>query len=148
MPAAFAPDTRFPATRHALCNAHLLRELIAVTDHHSAHPSPGADTPAGWCWAAQVIDALLALKAITGTGALPDADTLAGHRRLIVSAALVGAAAAPPPPGTGRAPPRARPRGAGRPAGIAPWLAASPGASMLTCALPPTCRCRSTTTRP
>src|SRR3954447_26089545 len=89
---AFAPDTRYPATRHALCNAHLLRELIAVTDHHSAHPSPGADTPAGWCWAAQVIDALLALKAITDTGALPDADTLAGHRRLIVSAALVGAA--------------------------------------------------------
>src|SRR3954470_22635388 len=96
---AFAPDTRYPATRHALCNAHLLRELIAVTDHHSAHPSPGADTPAGWCWAAQVIDALLALKAITGTGALPDADTLAGHRRLIVSAALVGAATATAPPG-------------------------------------------------
>jgi hypothetical protein len=132
---AFAPDTRYPATRHALCNAHLLRELIAVTDHHSAHPSPGADTPAGWCWAAQVIDALLALKAITGTGALPDADTLAGHRRLIVSAALVGAATAT------RRPARSA-------AGIAPWLAASPGASMLTCALPPTCRCRSTTTRP
>jgi transposase len=39
------------------------------------------------------------LKAITDTGTLPDADTLAGHRRLIVSAALVGAAADAGPPG-------------------------------------------------
>jgi transposase len=46
-----------------------------------------------------VIDALLALKAITDTGALPDADTLAAHRRLIVSAALIGAAAQVSPPG-------------------------------------------------
>jgi hypothetical protein len=32
--------------------------------------------PAGWCWAAQIIDALLALKAIidTGTLAAPDAS--------------------------------------------------------------------------
>src|SRR4051794_9637264 len=132
---AFAPDTRYPATRHALCNAHLLRELIAVTDHHSAHPSPGADTPAGWCWAAQVIDALLALKAITGTGALPDADTLAGHRRLIVSAALVGAAADTSPAGAVGA-------ATGR------WPAASAGVWMTTCGSPPTRGFRSTTTRP
>jgi hypothetical protein len=59
---AFAPYARYPAARHALCNAHLLRELTAVVDHHAAHPLTGADTPAGWCWAQQVIDALLALN--------------------------------------------------------------------------------------
>src|SRR4051812_42090281 len=97
---AFAPYVRYPAATHALCNAHLLRELIAVVDHHTAHPRIDADTPAGWCWAAQVIDALLALKAITDTGALPDPDTLAAHRRLIVSAALIGALTEAGPPGT------------------------------------------------
>ena len=39
---AFAPYARYPAATHALCNAHLLRELIAVVDHHAAHPSSGA----------------------------------------------------------------------------------------------------------
>src|SRR3954466_14360543 len=98
-PAPRAPDARSPAPRHALCNAHLLRELIAVTDHHAAHPSPGADTPAGWCWAAQVIDALLALKAITDAGVLPGPEVLDTQRRLIVSAALIGASAQAGPPG-------------------------------------------------
>ena len=70
-----------------------------MVDHFTAHPRAGTDTPAGWCWAAQVIDALLALKAITDTGVLPDPDTLAVHRRLIVSAALLGASAETGPPG-------------------------------------------------
>jgi transposase len=96
---AFAPYARYRSATHALCNAHLLRELIAVVDHHRAHPETGADTPAGWCWADQVIDALLALKAITDTGVLPDAQVLAASRRLIVSAALVGASAKTGPPG-------------------------------------------------
>ena len=97
---AFALYARYPAATHALCNAHLLRELIAVVDHHAAHPSPSSgDVPAGWCWAAQVIDALLALKAVTDTGAPPDLEVLAAHRRLIVSAALVGASAEGSPPG-------------------------------------------------
>jgi transposase len=96
---AFAPYARYRSATHALCNAHLLRELIAVVDHHTAHPRADAGMPAGWCWAQQVIDALLALKAITDSGALPDAGTLAAHRRLIVSAALIGAAAEGAPPG-------------------------------------------------
>jgi transposase len=96
---AFAPYARYPAATHALCNAHLLRELIAVVDHHTAHPATADGVPAGWCWAAQVIDALLALKAITDTGIPPDPDTLAAHRRLIVSAALIGAADEASPPG-------------------------------------------------
>src|SRR4051794_41223977 len=96
---AFAPYARYRSVTHALCNAHLLRELIAVVDHATAHPRTDTGMPAGWCWAQQVIDALLTLKAVTDTGALPDADTLAGHRRLIVSAALIGAAAEAGPPG-------------------------------------------------
>jgi transposase len=97
---AFAPYARYPAARHVLCNAHLLRELIAVVDHHAASPPPGGgDVPAGWCWATQIIDALLALKAITDTGALPDPDVLAANRRLIVSAALIGSSADGAPPG-------------------------------------------------
>ena len=96
---AFAPYARYRSATHALCNAHLLRELIAVVDHHAAHPATTGGMPAGWCWAGQVIDALLALKAITDTGALPSAEVLAAHRRLIVSAALVGASADASPPG-------------------------------------------------
>src|SRR3954447_10272502 len=79
---ASAPYARYRSVTHALCNAHLLRELIAVVDHATAHPRTDTGMPAGGCWATQVIDALLALKAVTDTGALPDADTLAGHRRL------------------------------------------------------------------
>jgi transposase len=45
---AFTSYARYSAATHALCNAHLLRELIAVVDHHSAHSPTGADTqPAG-----------------------------------------------------------------------------------------------------
>jgi transposase len=97
---AFAPYARYPAATHALCNAHLLRELIAVVDHHSAHPATvDGGSLADWCWAAQVIDALLALKQVTDTGTLPEPDVLAASRRLIISAALVGASAADGPDG-------------------------------------------------
>jgi transposase len=132
---AFAPYAGYRSATHALCNAHLLRELIAVVDTSTAHPRADADTPAGWCWAGQVIDALLALKAITDTGALPDPAALAAHRRLIVSAALIGAAADTSPPGAIGRRHRALP-------------AASPGAARTTCASPPTRGCPSTPTRP
>src|SRR3954469_3336346 len=49
---AFTSYARYPAATHALCNAHLLRELIAVVDHHGGHPPASAQTPAGWCWPA------------------------------------------------------------------------------------------------
>src|SRR3954452_2616811 len=91
---AFASYARYRDATHALCNAHLLRELIAVVDFHTAHPPPSSgEVPAEWCWAAQIIDALLALKAVTDTGPLPNPGVLAAHRRLIVSAALIGASA-------------------------------------------------------
>src|SRR5206468_4666134 len=96
---AFAPYARYRSATHALYNAHLLRELIAVVDHAAAHPGTDAGMPAGWCWATQVIDALLGLKAITDTGTVPDPDVLAAQRRLIVSAALIGASAETGPPG-------------------------------------------------
>src|SRR5512147_3088383 len=65
---AFAPYACCSAATHALCNTHLLRELIAVVDSHAADPPAGDGAlPADWCWAQQVIDALLALKAIVDT---------------------------------------------------------------------------------
>src|SRR3954449_11371509 len=44
---AFTAYARYPAVTHALCNAHLLRELVAVVDFHTAHPPPsGGEVPA------------------------------------------------------------------------------------------------------
>jgi len=85
---AWAPYDTYPHLAHALCNAHVLRELVAVTDHHAAT----ATDPASWCWAQQVIDALLAIKTLTDTGPVPiDPARLAQHRRLITHAARIGA---------------------------------------------------------
>jgi hypothetical protein len=80
---AFAPYVPYRSVTHALGNTHVLRELIAVVDHHAAHPATAGGRPAGWCWAQQIVDALLALKAITGTGALPGAEVPAASRRLM-----------------------------------------------------------------
>jgi len=55
---AWAPYDTYKTASHALCNAHLLRELQAVTDHHAT-----TDDPTAWCWADQVTRALLALHA-------------------------------------------------------------------------------------
>ena len=60
---AWAPCDTYPQMTHALCNPHLLRELIAVTDHHARSPDPTS-----WCWAAQVIDNLLAIKTMADAG--------------------------------------------------------------------------------
>lgn len=65
---AWAPYDTYTAARHALCNAHLLRELQAVTDHHHAT----TDLPGAWCWAEQVSNALLTLhKAAAGHPDVP-----------------------------------------------------------------------------
>lgn len=73
---------------HALCNAHALRELQAVTDV----------APAGaWCWATQAADALRDMKrladasvAIDGTFGHLDQDKLAAIRHRYHSAVLIG----------------------------------------------------------
>jgi len=87
---AWAPYDTYPQLTHALCNAHLLRELIAVTDHHTATATATATAtdPESWCWAQQVIDALLAIKTLTDTGPVPiDPTVLARNRTLITHAA-------------------------------------------------------------
>ena len=89
---AWAPYDTYTDATHALCNAHVLRELIAVTDYHHAHADP--DT---WCWAQQVIDSLLNLKDLTETGPIPvDPDQFAEHRRRILHASRIGATQSPP----------------------------------------------------
>src|SRR5665647_1747538 len=75
---AWAPYDTYPKITHALCNAHVLRELIAVTDHHAHSPDPKS-----WCWAAQVIDNLLAIKTLTQDGPI-DPGSLVRHRELLV----------------------------------------------------------------
>lgn len=87
---AFAPYDAYPEATHVLCNAHVLRELAAVADHHTRTGHQG------WCWAGQVTDALLALKRAVDTakqaGAKAiDPDVLATHTGLIRHAAIIGA---------------------------------------------------------
>ena len=53
---AWSPYDTYTTAGHALCNAHLLRELQAVTDHHAATQDADA-----WCWADQVSRALFVL---------------------------------------------------------------------------------------
>jgi len=89
---AWAPYDTYPQMTHSLCNAHVLRELIAVTDHHAQSPDPKS-----WCWAAQVIDNLLAIKTMTEDGPV-DPGRLACHRELLVHAARIGAATPTPGP--------------------------------------------------
>jgi len=68
-------------------------DLIAVTDHHAAT----AGDPESWCWAQQVIDALLAIKTLTDTGPVPiDPTVLARNRTLITHAARIAASATAP----------------------------------------------------
>jgi transposase len=91
---AWAPyDTYYPQVTHALCNAHVLRELIAVTtDHHAQSLDPKS-----WCWAEQVIDNLLAIKTMTEDGTV-DPARLALHRELLVHGARIGTATPTPGP--------------------------------------------------
>lgn len=89
---AWAPYDTYPNLTHALCNAHLLRELIAVTDHHATTPNP-----THWCWAAQAIDNILAIKNLTDTGD-HDPDHHAPHHRLLLHAARIGATTPLPGP--------------------------------------------------
>lgn len=71
----WAPYDTYTQATHARCNAHLLRELQAVIDHHTATGDQGA-----WCWAAQAADALRTMKrlvdeALARDGTLDGVDT-------------------------------------------------------------------------
>lgn len=92
---AWAPYDTYTRAEHALCGAHVLRELVAVIEQYPAD---------GWCWAAQARDALRDLKALV------EAAQSAGHASVdpqnkaelvhrLRSAALLGAETT----GTGKA---------------------------------------------
>jgi transposase len=92
---AWAPYDTYKAVTHALCGAHALRELQAVTDLAEQGAEHGQ-----WCWATQAGDALRELNELV-VDTLAAGDTLNGidpaalgdavHRYR--SAALVGAEA-------------------------------------------------------
>jgi transposase len=88
----WAPYDTYTSATHARCNAHLLRELQAVIDHHTA------TAPAGtWCWAGQAADALCTMKRLVdealardGTLNTVDAATMAEAKQDFRSAARLG----------------------------------------------------------
>jgi transposase len=86
---AWAPyDTYQGVAAHALCNAHILRELTAVTE---------TGTELDQAWAGQAIDALLALKKAAGEARAAgrsaiDPDILAEHSGWFAKAAGAGIA--------------------------------------------------------
>lgn len=84
----WAPYDGYAQLTHALCNAHALRELQAVTD---------AAPPGAWCWATQAGDALREMKrladaslAIDGTLSHIDQAKMARLRHRYHSALLIG----------------------------------------------------------
>jgi transposase len=71
----WAPYDTYDKATHARCNAHVLRELQAVIDHHNSDGGEGE-----WCWATQAADALRTMKrlvdeALARDGTLKDVDT-------------------------------------------------------------------------
>jgi transposase len=103
----WAPYWRYEDVRHALCGAHLLRELEAITDQ------PGQGWAAGM--AELLVDAKLAADRARAAGAGRVQDTgrarlHARYERLLAD----GQAANPPPPASGRRSGRARRSPAGR----------------------------------
>jgi hypothetical protein len=85
---AWAPHDTYTGADHALCGAHVLRELVAVTES-------GTEGPQGTkAMAQQAIDALLTLKKLAADahadGRTPSADRVALHRQVLRSAALIG----------------------------------------------------------
>jgi len=88
---AFAVYDTYPNLTHALCNAHVLRELVAVTDYHTA-----TGTPTGsWNWAQQVTTALLTLHTATIPGEAIPAELVTAQTTLIRHAAIIGANTTP-----------------------------------------------------
>lgn len=91
----WAPYDTYGQATHARCNAHVLRELQAVIDHHT-HDS-GQDA---WCWATQAAGALRTMKhlvdeALARHGTLNSLDTvrMAEAKHDFRSAARLGARA-------------------------------------------------------
>jgi transposase len=88
----WAPYDTYTAATHARCNAHLLRELQAVLDHHNAAGGQGV-----WCWAEQAAGALRTMKrlvdeALARDGTLNSIDQpqMADAKHIFRSAARLG----------------------------------------------------------
>ena len=84
---AWAPYDTYIDVEHQLCCAHAQRELAAVAD--------AAPPDAGWCWATQAGDALVAMQKLIAAPITTDADTvdtdaLAEQVRLYRSAVQIG----------------------------------------------------------
>ena len=98
---AFAPYDSYHGATHALCGAHVLRELEAVLDYHHATTDPARPgEPDPWCWADQVATGLRTLmrevdRAKTAGHHTIAADVHVEQRRLISHAAIIGARTTP-----------------------------------------------------
>jgi transposase len=91
----WSPYDTYAQATHARCNAHILRELQAVIDHHEA-----GRTEIEWCWATQAADALRTMKrladeALARDGTLKNVDTakMTDAKHDFRSAARLGARA-------------------------------------------------------
>ncbi len=89
----WAPYWKFEGLRHAVCNAHILRELKGVTENRPEHG-----------WAQMFIDLLIRMKetkeaaVASGAASLPE-DVLEGfHRRFAEILDIADAECPPPPP--------------------------------------------------
>lgn len=99
---AWASYDGYEQATHALCNSHLVRKLIAVTDYHQANPPGSGGVVPGtslsskdWCWAQQVSDGLLGLKRLSDSGQVPE-ELLQQRRASILHVAQIGLADSPP----------------------------------------------------
>jgi len=91
---AWATYDNYRQITHALCNAHVQRELVAVTEYHNDNPTASGNESS--CWAHQVIDSLLTLKDLAEASIGPVApETLAHHQQAIVHAAHIGVTESP-----------------------------------------------------
>jgi len=91
----WGPYDTYDKATHARCNAHILRELQAVIDHHA---QIGGDDE--WCWATQAADALRTMKRLIdealardGTWNSVDAARMDQAKHDFRSAARLGARA-------------------------------------------------------
>ncbi len=92
---AWAPYDTYTGVTHALCNAHVLRELTAVTDSTVSTGVAGSAGPRDFDWARQAADALLDLKTLVEDTVIAGSDhveenDLDRHALLLRSAATYG----------------------------------------------------------
>ena len=67
---AWAPYDTYADIEHQMCCAHALRELAGIAE---------AAPDAGWCWAAQTADALIAMQRLVSEAIAAGADTVVPH---------------------------------------------------------------------